>query len=216
MFAVLFEVQPKRERWDDYLALAEQLKPKLEAIAGFIDNERFASRRTEGRLLSLSTWRDEKSVIRWRTQGEHHGVQEQGRNRIFEDYHLRVGEVIADTTPPAGQAVLEQRFDETETGSAKLCTVTEIPPGPDGKGVADPLRDLQLDAQAPGLVDHEVFESITTPGKLVILGSWRDGGAAEAWHPGEGIRHRRIRVIRDYGLADRREAPQYYPAVARG
>src|SRR6201991_3904355 len=102
MFAVIFEVQPKKERWDDYLNLAKQLKPKLEAIDGFIDNERFGSKRTEGRLLSLSTWRDEKAVIRWRTHGEHHGVQEKGRFEVFEDYHLRVGELTADSTPPPG------------------------------------------------------------------------------------------------------------------
>jgi heme-degrading monooxygenase HmoA len=49
---VIFEVHPKKERWDDYLSLAKQLKPKLEAIDGFIDNERFASKRTEGNVLS--------------------------------------------------------------------------------------------------------------------------------------------------------------------
>jgi heme-degrading monooxygenase HmoA len=54
MFAVIFEVQPKIERFDDYLALAKQLKPKLEAIDGFIDNERFKSKRDEGRLVSLA------------------------------------------------------------------------------------------------------------------------------------------------------------------
>ena len=64
MFAVIFEVQPKTERFDDYLALAKQLKPKLEAIEGFIDNERFKSRRDERRLVSLSIWRDEKALIR--------------------------------------------------------------------------------------------------------------------------------------------------------
>jgi hypothetical protein len=37
MFAVIFEVQPKKERWNDYLA--KYLKPKLEAIDGFIDND---------------------------------------------------------------------------------------------------------------------------------------------------------------------------------
>ncbi len=81
MFAVIFEVQPKKERWNDYLDLAKYLKPKLEAIDGFIDNERFESKRTKGRVLSLSTWRDEKAVVRWRTHGEHHGVQEKGRGR---------------------------------------------------------------------------------------------------------------------------------------
>ena len=71
MFAVIFEVQPKKERWNDYLDLAKYLKPKLEAIDGFIDNERFGSKRTKGRVLSLSTWRDEKAVVRWRTEREH-------------------------------------------------------------------------------------------------------------------------------------------------
>ena len=30
MFAVIFEVQPKKERWNDYLDLPKYLKPKLE------------------------------------------------------------------------------------------------------------------------------------------------------------------------------------------
>src|ERR1700709_1906645 len=128
MFEVIFVVQPKAERWDDYLDLAKQLKPKLEAIDGFIDNERFESKKRKGRLLSLSTWRDEKSVIRWRTHGEHHGVQEKGRFEVLEDYHLRVGELTADNAPPKGASLEEKRFDETAIGEAKTCTITEVPP----------------------------------------------------------------------------------------
>src|ERR1700679_819927 len=103
MFAVIFEVKPRKERFDDYLALAKTLKPELERIDGFIDNERFGSKRIEGRILSLSTWRDEKAVIRWRTLGVHHEIQAKGRLEIFEDYHLRVGEITADTHIPQGQ-----------------------------------------------------------------------------------------------------------------
>ena len=209
MFAVIFEVQPKPERWDDYLALAKQLRPKLEAIDGFIDNERFGSKRTEGRVLSLSIWRDEKSVVRWRTQGEHHGVQRKGRTEVFADYHLRVGEIIADTAPPSGIAVEERRYDETETGDAKFCSITEL--SPIGSEPPPP------DPHSTGLLDHELFESITNPGKLLILASWRDKAAAEAWRPAasQGIRHRLVRVLRDYGMFDRREAPQFYPDAAR-
>src|ERR1700745_2970170 len=99
MFAVIFEVQPKADKFDDYLDLAQFLKPKLEAIEGFIDNERFESKRSKGRVLSLSTWADEKALIRWRTQGEHHGVQEKGRSEGFEDYLLRGREIRGDTVP---------------------------------------------------------------------------------------------------------------------
>jgi heme-degrading monooxygenase HmoA len=223
MFAVIFEVQPKKERRDDYLQLAKYLKPKLEAIDGFIDNERFASQRTEGRLLSLSTWRDEKSVVRWRSQGEHHGVQEKGRFEIFEDYQLRVGEVTEDNAPPRGLSVEQQRFDETEIGGAKAVTITELTPKEGGALGARPERlpaQLGLDARAEGLVDHEVFESIYNPGKLLLLALWRDAASAKRWTPSRpdaasSLRHRQVRVIRDYGMFERREAPQFYPEVGR-
>src|SRR3981189_140632 len=119
MFAVIFEVQPKPGRFDDYLDLAKSLKPKLEAIEGFIDIERLESRRTAGRVLSLSIWRDEKAVVRWRAQGDHHGAQQKGRFEIFEDYRLRVGEITADTAPPAGTPVEHTRFDETQVAAAQ-------------------------------------------------------------------------------------------------
>jgi hypothetical protein len=53
---------------------------------------------------------------------------------------------------------------------------------------------------------------------LLILGSWRGQAAAAVWKPapfdGAGdIRHRQVRVIRDYGMSERREAPQFYPAI---
>ena len=51
MFAVIFLVEPKTERWSDYLELAKFLKPKLEAVDGFIDNERFESKRRRGWVL---------------------------------------------------------------------------------------------------------------------------------------------------------------------
>lgn len=218
MFMVIFEVQPRKERFDDYLEIAKSLKPHIEKIEGFIDNERYASQRDKGKILSLSTWRDEKAVIRWRTLAVHHQAQEKGRSEIFADYHLRVGEVISDSTPPTGQAVRQQRLDETEVAAAKLVTVCELP-GNDGKPAsADFAADLGLGSETRGLLDREVFESIYHPGGLALLASWQDDAAA-AWRPkaiGGGIvRHRRVRVVRDYGMFDRREATQYYPPVAR-
>src|ERR1700692_2558188 len=136
MFVVIFEVQPKPDLTDEYLELARHLKPMLDAIEGFLDVERFASRRTEGRLLSLSTWLDEKALVRWRTQAEHHRVQAKGGTPGFEDYPLRGAEVTADTRPPAGISVEQTRFDETEIGAAKAATITEMVVDP--KTVAAP------------------------------------------------------------------------------
>ncbi|HET7882815.1 MAG TPA: antibiotic biosynthesis monooxygenase [Acetobacteraceae bacterium] len=217
MFAVIFEVVPKPERKDDYLELAKFLRPEIEQIDGFIDNERFASRKVPGRVLSLSTWRDEKAVIRWRTLAVHHMVQEKGRFEVFQDYHLRVGEISADNEVPRGQALRQQRFDETEVAAAKWVTISEVP-AVDGRAASDDLP-RHLDAPAVGergLVECDSYESIYNAGKLLLLGSWRDAAAAGAWVPrGGGLRHRQVRVIRDYGMFDRREAPQYYAEVRR-
>jgi heme-degrading monooxygenase HmoA len=218
MFSVIFEVFPRQERFNEYLGLAKHLKPILESIDGFVDNERFESKLRPGWILSHSTWRDEKSVVRWRTTGEHHMVQEQGRSEVFADYHLRVGDVTADSQAPKEAPVREQRFDETETGAAKMATLTEMAPqAATASGVhADLPVALGLDLSRDGVVDYDVFASIYNPGKLALLVSWRDARAANPWAPVQAaglqaLRHRRIRIVRDYGMFDRREAPQFYP-----
>jgi heme-degrading monooxygenase HmoA len=221
MFAVIFVVRPKAGRKDDYLDLAKYLRPMLERVDGFIDNERFESTRTDGNVLSLSTWRDEKAVIRWRTQAEHHDVQEKGRFEVFEDYHLRVGEIMADSHPPPGLSIEQTRIDETVIGEAKVCTITEVSPSDKAVPAAQPTSlpaHLGLDASVAGLLDHEVFRGITIPGKLVMLADWKDAGAADAWAPRAflgvaSLRHRSVRVVRVYGMRERREAPQYYREV---
>jgi heme-degrading monooxygenase HmoA/pimeloyl-ACP methyl ester carboxylesterase len=221
MFSVIFEVNRKPEQVDEYLALAKQLKPILEKIDGFVDNERFESQLRKGWLLSHSTWRDEKSVIRWRTESEHHGVQEKGRSEIFQDYHLRVGEIVGDTAPATNGSVHEQRFDETESGDAKYASFTEITPQSAEAFGMDPgmIRTrLGLVLSTAGLTGHDIFRSITTAGKFALLCSWKGAQAAKSWTPQsfdgvKEIRHRVVRVIRDYGMFDRREAPQYYPEV---
>ena len=221
MFSVIFEVFPAEGKKDAYLDLAKYLKPILESIDGFVDNERFESQLRPGWVLSHSTWRDEKSLVRWRTEREHHKVQEKGRFAIFQDYHLRVGDVTADTDPPRDAPVRELRFDETEVGRAKVATFTEITPR---KGAAfgkpaDLLpADLGLDLTNGNVVHHDVWASIYNPGKLALLVSWTDAKAAHArsLKRVEGLdklRHRKIRIVRDYGRFDRREAPQYYPDV---
>jgi heme-degrading monooxygenase HmoA len=130
MFAVLFEVQPYRSRWDMYLANAGALRPDLELVEGFVDNLRYRSLMREGWILSLSSWHDEKAVVRWRTAMRHHQVQQEGRNEILHDYHLRVGQVTHDTALPEAYALREQRFDETEIGEGTTVTLLsgERPP----------------------------------------------------------------------------------------
>jgi len=96
MHAVIFEVEPEPERRQDYLDIAARLRPELERIDGFISVERFQSLTNPDKILSLSFWRDEAAVVRWRRQEEHRAAQRAGRTGIFRTYRLRVAAVVRD------------------------------------------------------------------------------------------------------------------------
>lgn len=96
MIAVIFEVVPNPDRKQEYLDIAAKLRPQLERIDGFISIERFESLSQPGKILSLSLWRDEDAVKRWRNLPEHRRAQSEGRSGIFQDYELRVAKVLRD------------------------------------------------------------------------------------------------------------------------
>ncbi|HEX5327665.1 MAG TPA: antibiotic biosynthesis monooxygenase [Acetobacteraceae bacterium] len=222
MFSVIFEVHPKPVQWDAYLGYARMLRPELEQVDGFVDNIRYRSLTREGWILSLSGWRDEKAVVRWRTHMRHHMAQEKGRSEILLDYHLRVGQVTQDTQIPAGYTLQEQRLDETEVGegtTVTLITATRPQPSGDTPDAAACAEFLGVDPRADGLLGWDVFDAVLTPGDLILLLSWRDNKAATAFGharpASQRARLRHVRVVRDYGMFDRREAPQYYPEAQR-
>ena len=71
MIAVIFEARPRAERRQAYLD-------------------------TAGKILSLSLWRGEQAVERWRNVEAHRRAQDAGRRSIFADYRLRVARVLRD------------------------------------------------------------------------------------------------------------------------
>ena len=96
MIAVIFEVFPAEGKGAEYLNIAAELKPQLEKIDGFISIERFSSLVDEGKVLSLSFWRDEKAISEWRNLETHRLAQEKGRAGVFSNYRLRVANVSRD------------------------------------------------------------------------------------------------------------------------
>lgn len=222
MFSVIFEVHPKADQWDNYLDNAKMLRPELEQVDGFVDNIRYKSLTRDGWILSLSGWRDEKSVVRWRTAQRHHMVQEKGRSEILLDYHLRVGQITHDTAVPAGQKIAEQRLDETEVGEGTTITFIDAKwpdvscETSDAPGISNYLG---LRPKVAGLTGWDVFDAVLAPGDIILMIVWKSKEDAETFSktvmlpPGGRLRH--VRVVRDYGMFDRREAPQYYAAVER-
>ena len=217
MFTAMLEVHPIAEQFDAYLGMAKMLRPELEKIDGFIDNNRYASLTRDGWLLSLSSWRDEKALIRWRSQETHHKIMQAARDRVFSDYRLRIGQTVSDTQLPAGQVLREQRLDVTETGQGTAVTLHDGKFPPEWIKQADAeavVKSLGVDTSAPGLVSWDVFEHLMTPGDVIAVLTWRDQAAIEAFErhaaTTDVLRLRTIRIIREYGMFDRREAPQYF------
>ncbi len=144
---------------------------------------------------------------------------------MLEDYHLRVGQLTQDTRPPAGHALTEQRLDETEACVATAVSLIDAHRPPEW------VREARPDTAARWLASRrqtrlgwwsgDVFEAVLTPGDIVLLMSWSDRcrrrrPSTPWWRWPEGGRLRRVRIVRDYGMFDRREAPQYYPEVTAG
>jgi heme-degrading monooxygenase HmoA len=96
MIAIIFEVTPQDGKLNSYLKAAAMMRAELEKMDGFISVERFRSLTDEGKYLSLSFWRDEEAVIRWRNHAGHRLIQARGRSDMFKDYRLRVAGVIRD------------------------------------------------------------------------------------------------------------------------
>lgn len=96
MIAVIFEVEPTHGDPAAYLHIAAGLIDELKTIDGFICVERFQSLTNPGKLLSLSFWRDEDAVKRWRGLESHRRAQEAGRGGVFANYRLRVAQVLRD------------------------------------------------------------------------------------------------------------------------
>lgn len=201
MFAVLFEVVPKAERYDEYLSIAAGLRPELLASPGFRENTRYASRARAGLLLSLSLWDDEKALIRWRTHAGHHAAQARGRSAVLDHYRLRVGEVIAHSADDIGSG--RSRLDTTDVGAAKAVVVID---GPEPAALS--ALQCQRDAIA---ADSDCLEAITEPGRFLALQGFGAEAAALAAVGNTAPSGRRIaiRIIRDYGMDDRREAVQW-------
>ena len=217
MFCGMLEVNPRAGQLDSYFGMAKALRPELEKIDGFVDNERYTSLTRAGWLLSLSSWRDEKALVRWSIEGHHHKVMQAARDRVFADYRMHIGEFVSDTRVPTGQTLEQQRLDVTEVGTGKAITLLDGTREPDWmkQARADAVAEsLGFDPETSGVVEWDVFESVATPGNAIALVKWDGPSAADAFARSatlpESVRLRTIRVVRDYGMFDRREAPQYF------
>jgi len=186
MFAVAFEVLPSETGYQRYLDIAAALRPKLDLIDGFLSIERFRCLSHPGWILSLSLWRDEAALVRWRGDGEHHAAQSQGREAIFNDYRIRV---VRMTQQP-----------QEEPGP--LVGFWEYP----AEAIPVPCKHYQSLVDPGKQIAQFDFSDGTSAAE------WQARTAAQA---APAARVLRGTVLRDYGLFERAQAPQVFPDAVR-
>lgn len=98
MIAVIFEFTAAEGRFPEYMKLVDTLRQDLANADGFLSIERFESITNKGKFVSLSFWRDEEAVRRWRNLQKHREAQKKGRGGVFASYRLRVAQVMRDYT----------------------------------------------------------------------------------------------------------------------
>ena len=207
MIGLFFEVQTRDGHRDQYLNLAASLKPELEAMGGCLFIDRFKSVTRENLLLSYQIWQDEAALTAWRAHGQHHEVQEIGRERVFDDYRIRVAQVIHEARPgqPIWQPERRTPYNDparrqptyvlaAESKSGKLPVQTEWR--------RDAFKSVYRDGCFAHLID------LPDPYSGIDFGTQLLADPDTEYF-------RIFEVMRDYGMYDRTEAPQYYPPVER-
>jgi len=180
MHGLFFDVRPKPGHMVHYFEHVERLKPVLARHAGLHYLERFRPLDDPDALLSHQLWQNEVAIAAWRSDATHRASQSAGRRIHFEDYRIRVGPVSPDAQLALSGQAAQERFLVAVYGApqARLGRVFE--------SVTSPGRFLTL-ADAQGAAEAQALASAA-----------RSGGAAEL---------RVFRIVRDYTMTDRAEAP---------
>jgi heme-degrading monooxygenase HmoA len=207
MIALFFEVQTRPGHRDQYLDLAASLKPDLTAMGGCLFIDRFASLTRENLLLSYQIWQDEGAMTAWRVHGYHHEVQTIGREKVFSDYRIRIAQVIHEERPeqPVWQPERRTPYNDPARRPSTFVLVAEskhaeLPVQTEWK--RDAFNSVYRDGCFAHVIDVPDQPSGVELGRRLLTDPTTEY-------------FRVVEVMRDYGMYDRSEAPQYYPPVAR-
>ena len=202
MIGLFFEVTPRPGHEQAYFDIAAGLKPQLDKNSGLMFIDRFKSLTRSRVVLSYSHWRDEASLAAWRTDAKHHAAQVAGRQQHFEDYRLRIAQLVCEWLPESG---LRQLDTNNAYNDPALRPERFLIAG---------TSSSQIEADA----ESDVLASVYREREYIVLRpalSFADGKGSldRLSRTGAMTSVRLFLISRDYGMHERTEAPQYYPPV---
>jgi hypothetical protein len=171
----------------------------------FID--RFRSLTRENLLLSYQIWQDEGALTAWRAHAHHHDVQTIGRARVFSDYRIRVAQVIHEERPGRPVWRPERRTPYNDPARRKP---TYMLASESKNATLAAETEWRRDAFASVYREEHFAHLVDLPDDQagIEFGSRLFGDPTTQYF-------RIFEVMRDYGMFERTEAPQYYPPVER-
>ena len=189
MHALFFEVRPLPGHLPHYFEHVARLKPELARHNGLAFLDRYGAVGDADLLLSHQLWETEQDIAAWRADSVHRASQAAGRHVHFADYRIRVAERVVHWQAGIAEVALPA---ERQDGAHVLAIYGTQP------------------ICAPGFA---AFESVNHAGQFIAL-TTADGLAsaqtvlaAQLGQP--GLQQAAVyRVLRDYGMFDRAQAPR--------
>jgi hypothetical protein len=174
-------------------------------MGGCLFIDRFRSLSRENLLLSYQIWQDEAALTAWRAHARHHDVQTIGRARVFSDYRIRVAQVIHEQKPgqPVWQPERRTPYNDPARRKPTYILIAE------SKHATLPVETGWR---------RDTFASVYRDERFAHLVDLPDDRAGVEFGPrlfaDPTVQYFRVfEVMRDYGMHERTEAPQYYPPV---
>ena len=192
MYALFFEVRPKPGHLPHYFEHVERLRPALARHTGLLFLDRYRSLTDDAILLSHQHWRDEAAILGWRRDSLHLQSQQAGRYKHFADYRIRVASLVCQWVDGQFSEAEQDKLEAPDEGRFVIAAYSQAAKG-----------------QIPA---HAGFESVNHQGAFISLQEVPSCSLAQASVRASsklpGMQSARaFRVVRDYGMLEREEAP---------
>ena len=192
MYALFFEVRPKPGHLPHYFEHVDRLRPALARHQGLLFLDRYRSLLDDAILLSHQHWRDEAAILAWRRDSLHLQSQQAGRYQHFADYRIRVASLACQWVDGQFSEAAQNQPEAPDEGRFVIAAYIQASEG-----------------HAPA---NAGFESVNHQGQYISLQETSSRSLAQAsmrdWSDVPGLQSARaFRVVRDYGMLERKEAP---------
>ena len=192
MYALFFEVRPKPGHLPHYFEHVARLRSALARHEGLLFLDRYRCLSDDAVLLSHQHWRDEAAILGWRRDSLHLQSQQAGRYEHFADYRIRVASLVCQWVEGQFSQAAQDDIQAPDQGRFVIAAYSQT-------------TDGKVPAQAG-------FESVNHQGAFISLQEVASRSLAQAsvraWGNVPGLQSvRAFRVVRDYGMLEREEAP---------